>query len=100
LDTGSTAKQQTTKGKTKMDNKQITITETTARRAMERLSDWLEWVEDLDAETRADILALDELIKALDAEAEYQKLLDEKRERMIQNNKARAAKKETEKAAN
>jgi hypothetical protein len=81
-----------------MDNKQITITETTARRAMERLSDWLEWVEDLDAETRADVIALDELIKALDAEAEYQKLLDEKRERMIQNNKARAAKKETERA--
>ena len=62
-----------------MINKEITITEATARRAMARLSDWLEWVEDLDAETRADILALDELIKALDAEAEYQKALDERR---------------------
>jgi hypothetical protein len=81
-----------------MDNKQITITEATARRAMERLNDWLEWVEDLDAETRADVIALDEIIKALDAEAEYQKLLDERRERMIQNNKARAAKKEAESA--
>ena len=63
-----------------MNNKQITITESTARRAMLRLGDWLEWVEDLDAETRADILALDELIKALDAEAEFQKAIEEKRE--------------------
>lgn len=63
-----------------MNNKQITITEATARRAMLRLGDWLEWVEDLDAETRADILALDELIKALDAEAEFQKAIEEKRE--------------------
>lgn len=63
-----------------MNNKQITITEATARRAMLRLSDWLEWVEDLDAETRADILALDEFIKALDAEDEFQKAIEEKRE--------------------
>jgi hypothetical protein len=62
-----------------MNNKEITITETTARRAMARLSDWLEWVEDLDAETRADVIALDELIKALDAEAEHQTALDERR---------------------
>lgn len=58
----------------------ITITEATARRALARLTDWLEWVEELDAETRADILALDELIKALDAEDEYQKAIEEKRE--------------------
>lgn len=53
-----------------MENKQITITEATARRAMARLIDWLEWVEDLDTETRADVIALDELIRVLDAEAE------------------------------
>jgi hypothetical protein len=63
-----------------MDNKQITITEATARRAMVRLGDWLEWVEDLDTETRADIVALDELIKALDAEKEYQDGIERARE--------------------
>ncbi len=63
-----------------MNTEKITITEATARRAMLRLGDWLEWVEELDAETRADILALDELIKTLDAEDEYQKAIDEKRE--------------------
>ena len=64
-----------------MNNKEITITETTARRAMERLTDWLEWIEDMDAGTRADVLALDELIKALGAEDEYEKMLQERRER-------------------
>lgn len=64
-----------------MENKQITITEATARRAMERLTDWLEWVEDLDAGTRADVIALDELIKVLGAEDEYEKMLQERHER-------------------
>ena len=65
-----------------MNNKQITITEATARRAMLRLSEWLEYPDDLTAETRADIIALDELIKALDAEAEHQKTLDDRRAQM------------------
>lgn len=47
----------------------ITITEATARRCMERMADWLEWVDSLDSETRADIIALDELVKVLDAES-------------------------------
>jgi hypothetical protein len=63
-----------------MNNKEITITEATARRAMLRLGDWLEWVEDMDKETRADVVALDELIKALDAEDSFQKEIEEKRE--------------------
>jgi hypothetical protein len=62
-----------------MNNKQITITEASARRAMLRLSDWLEYPDDMTAETRADIIALDELIKALDAEDEHQKAIDERR---------------------
>jgi hypothetical protein len=65
-----------------MNNKQITITEATARRAMVRLSEWLEYPDDLTAETRADIIALDELIKALDAETEHQKTLDDRRAQM------------------
>ena len=65
-----------------MNNKQITITEATARRAMLRLSEWLEYPDDLTAETRADIIALDELIKALDAEAEHKKTLDDRRAQM------------------
>ena len=61
-------------------NEQITISKATAERALKTLADWLEWVEDLDKETRADILALDELVKALGIEAEFDKQLEEKRE--------------------
>lgn len=79
-----------------MDN--ITITEATARRALARLTDWLEWVEDLDAETRADVLALDELIKALDAETEYEKMLEERRESARKANEEYHARKNAESA--
>jgi hypothetical protein len=65
-----------------MNNKEITITEATARRAMLRLSEWLEYPDDLTAGTRADIIALDELIKALDAEDEHQKTLEDRRAQM------------------
>jgi hypothetical protein len=81
-----------------MDNKQITITEASARRAMVRLGDWLEWVEDLDTETRADIVALDELIKALDAETEYQDGIERAREERRKTLDKYHAKKETESA--
>jgi hypothetical protein len=63
-----------------MNNNQITISKATAERAMFRLGEWLEWIDELDSETRADVLALDELIKALDAEAQYQAQIDERRE--------------------
>jgi hypothetical protein len=32
------------------------------------MSDWLEWIDRLDERTRRDVIALDELVKALDAE--------------------------------
>lgn len=44
----------------------VTISKRTAERCLNRLADWLEYIEGLDAETRADIIALDELINALD----------------------------------
>jgi hypothetical protein len=69
------------KEREKMNNEQITITKATAQRALDRLADWLEWVEDLDKETRADILALDELIKALDAEDNFQEKIERNRQR-------------------
>jgi hypothetical protein len=79
-----------------MDNKQVTITETTARRAMERLTDWLEWIDEMDAGTRADVLALDELIKALGAEDEYEKMLQERRERAQKAHEEHQARKKAE----
>jgi hypothetical protein len=71
-----------------MNNEQITITKATAQRALDRLADWLEWVEDLDKETRADILALDELIKALDAEDNFQEKIERNRQRARELNAA------------
>ena len=83
-------------------NEQITISKATAQRALKTLADWLEWVEDLDTETRADILALDELVKALGIEAEFDKQLEEKREERNRVNLAYSKKiqAEQEQAAN
>lgn len=50
------------------NNNKIEISTKTAWVALERLNDWLEWVELLDDATRRDIIALDELVRALDAE--------------------------------
>jgi hypothetical protein len=83
-----------------MNNNTITITEASARRAMLRLGDWLEWIEDLDAETRADIIALDELIKALDAQTEYEELIEKNRESRRKSLENYHAKKEAESAGN
>jgi hypothetical protein len=50
----------------------------------------------MDKETRADVVALDELIKALDAEDSFQKEIEEKRENARQlNEEYQARKKET-----
>ena len=81
-----------------MNNKEITITEATARRAMLRLGDWLEWIEDLDTETRADIIALDELIKGLDAEDQYQELIEKNREARRKSLESYHARKDAESA--
>jgi hypothetical protein len=46
----------------------VEITKKSAFTILEAMSDWLEWVDRLDEKTRAEIVALDELVKALDAE--------------------------------
>lgn len=43
----------------------VTISQKTAERLLHRMADWLEYIETLDAETRADVVALDELINAM-----------------------------------
>ena len=42
------------------------------------MSDWLEYVEDLNAKTRQEIVALDELILALDADDWFDNLNEQK----------------------
>jgi len=42
------------------------------------MSDWLEYVEDLNAKTRQEIVALDELIAALDANDWFDNLSEQK----------------------
>lgn len=49
-------------------NETIEIKKATAWVALERLHDWLEYIDYLDDQTRRDVIALDDLIKALDAE--------------------------------
>lgn len=49
-------------------NETIEIKKATAWVALERLHDWLEYIEWLDDETRRDVIAFDDLIRALDAE--------------------------------
>ena len=53
----------------KETNETVNITTKTAWAALELMHDMLEWVEFLDDETRRQIIALDELVKALDAES-------------------------------
>jgi hypothetical protein len=65
-----------------MQNKnteKIEISKTTAWVALERLYDWLEYIEWLDDETRRDVIALDELVRALDGEA----FITDKRDKVI-----------------
>jgi hypothetical protein len=57
----------------------IEITKTTAWVALERLYDWLEYIEWLDDETRRDVIALDELVRALDGE----QYIADKRDKVI-----------------
>jgi hypothetical protein len=60
-------------------NEKIEITKTTAWVALERLYDWLEYIEWLDDETRRDVIALDELVRALDGE----QYIADKRDKVI-----------------
>jgi hypothetical protein len=55
------------------------------------MQDWLEYVQELDAKTRKEITALDELIVALDAEQWHADLINERNARMQQQQKQWAA---------
>ena len=57
----------------------INITIRTAWVAMEMLNEMLDWVEFLDDETRRQIIALDELVRVLDAES----FITDKRDKVI-----------------
>jgi hypothetical protein len=78
------------------NNNKVEITVKTAWIALERLHDWLEWVDELDDATRRDIIALDELVRALDAEqyladkrAESQARLQEANKKHLEAMKAK-----------
>ena len=78
-------------------NETIEIKKATAWAALERLHDWLEYIEWLDDETRRDVIALDDLIRALDAEA----FITDKRDKVIAERQAEwAARKAQEEAKN
>jgi hypothetical protein len=61
------------------NTEKVEISKTSAWVALERLHDWLEYIEWLDDETRRDVIALDELVRALDAEA----FITDKRDKVI-----------------
>lgn len=52
----------------KDQNEVIKLTKSSAWALLKRIEEWLQWTDRLDADTRADIAAMDELVKALDAE--------------------------------
>jgi hypothetical protein len=76
-------------------NETIEIKKATAWVALERLHDWLEYIEWLDDETRRDITAFDDLIRALDAES----FITEKREKANAERAAEWAKRKAEEEA-
>ena len=49
-------------------NELIELTKGSAWALLERIEEWLQWTDRLDAETRRDIAAMDELVRVLDAE--------------------------------
>lgn len=77
----------------------ITITRQTAERLIARLADWLEYIDNLDYETRADIIALDELIRAIDGEELLEAIQRRNREALAQANKEWQERKAAEEAA-
>ncbi len=82
----------------KMENT-ITITRETAERLIAKLADWLEYIDGLDYETRADIIALDELIRATDGEELLEAIQRRNREALAQANKEWQERKAAEEAA-
>lgn len=76
----------------------VNITKHSAWACLELLHDILDWVEFLDEDTRKQIIALDELVKALDAE----KYITDKKDAIIAERqrewKERQAKEDAESA--
>jgi hypothetical protein len=62
-------------------NETITISKTTAETLLFHLTDYLYYIDSLDKETRAQVIALDELITALDYENEHRAKVEEMEER-------------------
>lgn len=58
-------------------NEKITISKTTAETLLFHLTDYLYYIDGLDKETRAQVIALDELITALDYEDEHRAKVEE-----------------------
>jgi hypothetical protein len=50
------------------ENEKVEISTKTAWVALEFMHDYLEWIDRLDDETRRNVIALDELVRVLDAE--------------------------------
>jgi hypothetical protein len=63
----------------KETNETINITTRSAWVCLELLHDMLDWVEFLDDETRRQVIALDELVRVLDAET----FITDKRDKVI-----------------
>jgi hypothetical protein len=64
-----------------MNNEKVEITKTTAETLLFHLTDYLYYIDSLDKETRAQVIALDELITALDYEDEHRSKVAEMEER-------------------
>lgn len=60
----------------------ITISRATAERLLNRMADWLEYIDGLDYETRADIIALDELVRAMDGEEQLKTIEQQRRDEL------------------
>ena len=67
--------------------KTITISEKAAWTCLDALSDWLDYVETLDKETRERVVALDELVNALAAEEYLVEKAAKERARAIEMNR-------------
>jgi len=65
----------------------ITISEQAAQVCLDVLTDWLDYVDTLDAKTRREIIALDELVNALDAEEWLVNKAAEEQARAIEMNR-------------
>lgn len=74
----------------------ISITEKTARLALDALLDWLDYIEFLDSDTRQRVIAVDELIRELEAEDYIAEKIAAEQERLRKANEEYMARKAAE----